>query len=366
MATGPNTGNYIKILRRRLNSLIQEARRNERALRRFQSLELHLMACDSLPDLLRLLLYQSRRSFGWDCTSLMLLDPGFEVQRLLEHSCDPATDFPDLFFLPSEAELIAQIGASHRPVLGGYDPQAHHLTFLHSSQPPASVAMLPLIRNEQPIGSLNLGSHDSDRFRRQAATDFLQHLAAVISVCLETATIRERLKHLGLTDPLTGVNNRRFFDQRLREEIARADREGSALSCLFIDIDRFKAINDAHGHQSGDQVLQKVARLIRAQLRNMDVVARYGGEEFAVLLARADRDNALEIAERIRQSIERHAFMLPLAPKLRVSASIGVAIYRPGETPLISGQIEALLLEQADAALYQAKRNGRNRVICHC
>lgn len=321
------------------------------------------MACASLPELLRLLLYRTRPSFGWDFTTLLLLDPEFEVRRLLERSCDPGRDLPDVIFATSEPELMKRLDAAHRPVLGIFDPQTHGPPFRHLGEQPASVALLPLSRHNRLTGSLNLGSRHRSRFRRHCATDFLQHLAAVVSVCLETSIIRERLKHLGLTDPLTEVSNRRLFDQRINEEIADVVDARSALSCLFVDIDRFKRINDSHGHQAGDEVLQQVARLIREQLRRSDVVARYGGEEFAVLLAHADRRSALEVAERIRQKVERHTFIPAAAAEIRVSVSVGVSTYTPSEAPRIVAQIRHQLIEQADAALYRAKREGRNRVV---
>lgn len=148
--------------------------------------------------------------------------------------------------------------------------------------------------------------------------------------------------------------------------MATAHKNDNPLKLLhrrLIDINRFKRINDIHGHQAGDEVLREVARLIREQLRNTDVVVRYGGEEFAVLLDRADRRNALEMAQRIRQVIADHDFVLAFAVKIWVSVRIGVATYTPGEAPLSTEQIRRKLIEQADAALYRAKREGRNRVI---
>ena len=363
MATAYKNDNKLKRLHRRLTALVGEARRNEHRLRRFQSLELRLMACPSLPELLRLLLYRARASFGWDFTTLLLLDPECEVRRLLERSCDPERDLPDVIFTSSEPELMTRFGGAHRPMLGSFDPPTHGLPFRHLGERPASVALLPLRRNNRLIGSLNLGSRHGSRFGRHCATDFLQHLAAVVSVCLETSIIRERLEHLGLTDPLTGVSNRRLFDQRINEEITDVIDARSALSCLFIDIDRFKRINDSHGHQAGDEVLQQVACLIREQLRRSDVVARYGGEEFAVLLGHADRRSALEVAQRIRQRVECHKFIPASAAEICVSVSVGVSTYTPREAPLIVAQIRQQLIEQADAALYRAKREGRNRVV---
>lgn len=361
VATAHKNNNTLHGLHRRLTRLVGEARRNEHRLKRFQALELRLMACASLPELLRLLLYRTRASFGWDFTTLLLLDPKCEVRRLLERVCDPDRDLPDVIFTATEAELETQLGGAKHPVLGSFDPQSHEATFRQLDRQPSSIALLPLIHDNRLIGSLNLGSRHDGRFERHCATDFLQHLAAVVSVCLETSIIRERLKHLGLTDPLTGVSNRRSFEQHINEAITEAIDTRSAVSCLFIDVDRFKRINDVHGHQAGDEVLRQVACLIREQLRRSDVVARYGGEEFAALLSHADLENALEVAQRIRLKVERHRF-ISAGTELRVSVSVGVSTYTPREAPPSVAQIRQKLIEQADAALYRAKREGRNRI----
>ena len=194
------------------------------------------------------------------------------------------------------------------------------------------------------------------------ATDFIEHLASVLSVCLENTLNIETMRRTSLIDPLTGVNNRRFLEQRIEEELGRSMRTRLPLSCLFLDIDYFKRINDSHGHQAGDHVLAVVAALIKKQLRNNDVLSRYGGEEFVALLSESDENSAGEIAERIRGSIaelvvEFNAQVMP------VTISIGAATFDPG----LVGRKSVLemandLIQSADAALYEAKREGRNRV----
>ena len=213
------------------------------------------------------------------------------------------------------------------------------------------------------IGSLNLGSESSTRFVEGAATDFLQRLATIVAICLENATNLERLKRVGLTDSLTGVNNRRFFDQRLIEETGRAQRTNEPLACLFMDVDHFKSVNDQHGHQLGDEVLRKIAGLIREQLRASDVLGRYGGEEFSALLVNADSDSAMEIAERIRAVIEKQSFSTPDDKLMSVTISIGVAILPAEFAEIASVKLSEDLVERADQAVYQAKHNGRNLVV---
>ncbi|WP_295444302.1 diguanylate cyclase [uncultured Thiodictyon sp.] len=164
-------------------------------------------------------------------------------------------------------------------------------------------------------------------------------------------TLNERLEVSALTDSLTGVPNRLYFDRMLDTSIAQAQRYGEALSLIMLDLDHFKQVNDTHGHGVGDQVLQDFTRVAQRQLRAPDVLARWGGEEFVVAAPRTDLDSALRLAERLRAAVEAHAF--PVIGTLTVS--LGIAEYRSDDTALT-------LLERADAALYQAKALGRNRV----
>jgi len=166
--------------------------------------------------------------------------------------------------------------------------------------------------------------------------------------------IRE-LESLSRTDALTGVGNRRAFDDALGHEIARAKRHGQALSLVMLDIDHFKHVNDTHGHQGGDEVLRVVARTLRATLRDGDVLYRYGGEEFAVLLPYAQGAGACTAAERMLRAIAAAPIDLRTG-QLHVTSSAGVATLSAADND------GASLVSRADAALYEAKKAGRNRV----
>lgn len=167
----------------------------------------------------------------------------------------------------------------------------------------------------------------------------------------------DKLKVLAITDPLTGCHNRLAFSQRFPEALAHAQRYGRPLSLVFCDVDRFKSINDNHGHPVGDQVLTAMGHCLRDALRaSSDWVARYGGEEFVLVLPETPLSQAQDVAERLRQQIEQTvAVALPDGRTLRVTASLGVAEYRPGER----GED---LLTRADEQLYAAKQAGRNQV----
>lgn len=168
-----------------------------------------------------------------------------------------------------------------------------------------------------------------------------------------------QLEHQAQTDYLTGLPNRGHFFKLASHELHRSLRYGGALSLLMLDIDHFKDINDQHGHQAGDLVLQTFAATCRACLRDFDIIGRLGGEEFAVLLPQTDSMQAFEAAQRLRQSIAETPTALADGQLIRITASFGV-------TSLSSESIDLDgLILQADKALYNAKRAGRNCVLAH-
>ncbi len=352
-----------QILRRKLHTFLSQARENEQKMRRFQEQELRLISTASLTELVQRVLFNYRTAFGLDVVSLVLHDPEYEIQRILEEEGVRLEEMEQLCFQHESDNLDNLFGISAEPQLGHYHVRDHQFLFAQDTIKPRSIALLPLVRYGNLIGSLNLGSEDGSRFVEGAATDFLQRLATIVAICLENATNLERLKRVGLTDSLTGVNNRRFFDQRLIEETARAQRTNEPLACLFMDVDHFKAVNDQHGHQLGDRVLRKIAGLIREQLRASDVLGRYGGEEFAALLVNANNESALEIAERIRAVIEKQSFATSEDQTMSVTISIGVATLPTKCAEIESDRLSEDLVERADQAVYRAKHNGRNLVV---
>jgi diguanylate cyclase (GGDEF)-like protein len=175
--------------------------------------------------------------------------------------------------------------------------------------------------------------------------------AQMMSLYAELAVRMRELDALATMDALTGIANRRAFQARLDAEIVRTNRYRSPLALLMLDVDHFKSLNDAHGHQAGDQVLQKMGRLLASSSRETDLVARYGGEEFAIILVNADKTAAHVIAERFRARIEAEPW-----PYRAVTASIGIASWKSADDSA------AEMIRQADQALYFAKNSGRNQV----
>jgi len=184
--------------------------------------------------------------------------------------------------------------------------------------------------------------------------------------------VQRKLEEQSITDSLTSLKNRRFFDERLHEEFRRAQRYGDYLSLIMIDLDHFKQVNDRFGHPAGDTVLREAAALIRASIRDPDICARYGGEEFAVILPKTHMTGALAVAERIWRELGAKDYVLgtggPGAPDaegaaartIRITASLGIAFYPSKD--ITSGE---LLLRFSDQALYEAKRAGRNTICLY-
>jgi diguanylate cyclase (GGDEF)-like protein len=341
-------------LRRQLQSLLEAAHANERKLDRFDALERRLIAVASMEELVQLLLGDCRQEFGLDAAELWLLDPDEELRRALPTL--PMIRPPRL--LDSHAPLKAVFGSLRSTRLIG--PGADEAVLAHAFGAEAgirSAALLPLIRQGLLIGSLHLGSRDPERYDTSSGTKFLDRLAAIAAIAIESMLNRERLRRAGMTDGLTGVHNRRYFDHRSLIEFSQAVRHRYPLACLFLDIDHFKAINDSQGHPAGDEVLRQVGGLILRSLRTGDLAARYGGEEFCLLLPRTDQAGAREVAERIRLMVQEAPFVTPEGGTVSATLSVGLAMLAPGATSF------AELLGRADRALYTAKHQGRNRTV---
>lgn len=351
----------IRELRRRIAALMDEAANNEKLLRRSQERELELLKAETMAQLFDAICNGLRTSYALEAVTLVLSDPQHEIRHLLIADNVNLEDFPQVLFTDGLIGMAPQFNSFHRPWLGPYMGCDHQLLFPGGTGL-KSVALLPLRRHDRLLGALNFGSVDEKRFSRHLATDFLAHLAVIASFAIENTINRARLVRSGLTDFLTGWHNRRYLNARLKEELARARRQGTNLTCLVIDLDRFKQINDQHGHLAGDMALREAAQRVDAHIRGSDAAARFGGDEFVVLAPAIAPEQAASLAERIRRSVCETPLTLPSGVQLNMTVSIGVAGITPTrDEPDLKGAAERLLAD-ADAALYRAKQLGRNRV----
>ncbi|GAB6067231.1 diguanylate cyclase [Methylothermus subterraneus] len=212
---------------------------------------------------------------------------------------------------------------------------------------------------EKPFKGLELLARIRSALRLKAEIEQRKRQAQeLIAVAEQLKRANEQLRQLSFHDALTGLHNRRYFDEFLEREFKRAQRSGTELALIMIDIDYFKSYNDRFGHQAGDQALRQVAATFRFVVhRSHDLVARYGGEEFAVVLPETAQPAALTIAESLRQRVEALRLPHPDSPFGVVTISLGLAVRQPKPKESLSQLIEA-----ADMALYHSKRAGRNRV----
>ncbi len=348
-------------LRKRIAALTDEAATNERVLKKTQQRELELLKADELPQLFETICERLMISYGLDIVTLMLGDADHEIRHLLLAAHLSAEHFPKVIFVDNAAGLTLHFQASKKPWLGAYSPVQHRSLF-GTINTLKSVALIPLRQKDKLLGTINFGSNDPLRFTQALATDFFAHLGMIASVAIENATNRMRLVQSGLTDFLTGWHNRRYLHERMKEEISRAYRNNTGIACVLLDLDHFKTINDQHGHLAGDVALREAALRINQQIRGGDAAARYGGDEFVVLVPAVSEEQAVTLAERMRQAVCATPLKLSADTHHQLTVSVGVALMKMDGRVIDLKSTAEQLLAEADAALYRAKQHGRNRV----
>ena len=222
-----------------------------------------------------------------------------------------------------------------------------------------SLLAVPMVHMDTLLGVMNFQRPEVAGFSPEEL-ELLMAVADQAAMAVKNARLHEETVLLTMTDPLTGVPNRRHLFSRLEAELARAERYGTPLSVLMVDVDHFKRLNDAEGHRVGDETLRTVCDVLRARVRKVDTLARYGGEEFMVLLPQTGKEGALEVGEKLRRAVlESPALASASQPTGHITISIGVASF-----PLDASAQEKLV-DCVDAALYASKRGGRNKVSAY-
>ncbi len=220
---------------------------------------------------------------------------------------------------------------------------------------------IPLSAHHETLGTLDLHhpkgmtAAELEKLRAKA-TSFAEQVALAI----RSLQLREQLRELSIRDPLTGLLNRRHMEESLLREISRATRTKQPLSVLMMDVDLFKHFNDTYGHEAGDHVLKEFGHLLQKQVRESDIACRFGGEEFTLILPEADCETASDIGNRIRSAVMDLQLVVGRQPLGRVTISGGIAVFPE------DGDTIQQLLARADEALYDAKKNGRNRIEGSC
>lgn len=352
-----------------LAALLKEARINEEKLIHLQAMEMKLLTADSFYEVCQTLIDDYRRQFNLRAVTLTLIDRGRQLHQYLEETEKEDADckLEDLksnVFFVSDYQEIAQLQAlRHEPLLAKLD-EPHERFFAEYVDDVESLALLPLMRKGELIGFLALGSVDPDRYSPDMATDFVSRLASIVAVCVQNAVHLEQVKLMGLIDPLTQQHNRRYFYKHMAQELKRAQRNSEQVSCLYIDVDDFKAVNDQHGHSGGDVALMHVARVVDYVMRESDVTARLGGEEFGVILPATNEAGAMDAARRLLQAFHEMPCEMGGGIEIPITVSIGVACCDTEDMIAEPNVLANKLVDQADKALYKAKHGGKDKAEC--
>ena len=260
--------------------------------------------------------------------------------------------------IPSGTGILGSVYASGQPLrvddaeryLTGHRRRARYRT--------NSFLVVPVRAGDETLGVLSLSDRlDDQPYSGRDAASIRALLAPAALALAREAASRDarRFLHAATIDPVSGLFNRRYFYARLGEELERAHRHGMSVALVMIDIDDFKRVNDEFGHVAGEVVIRDISEILRHSVRVFDVCTRYGGDEFAIMMPGIGSDNAASIAERIRHRLDTYQPNAPEFMRMRVTASIGLAV--------ATGGLARELVDQADRALYHAKSSGKNRVI---
>jgi len=245
--------------------------------------------------------------------------------------------------------VIGDIEAEYRRYVSSYED------LVVDGTAEKSLVFIPLLAGGRVVGMFSVQSHIPHAYDRRKV-EVLHAIGSYIAIAIENAGLFRRIRELAVTDALTGLSNRRRITEATEEAFRKAQRYELPTGFILLDLDHFKQINDTYGHDSGDAVLQILAKALSGQIRDCDLLGRFGGEEFVVLLPETGVEGARLLAERLRRTIEALEIVLPDGGTLRVTASFGVSAVLPGD-----GEGRAAL-KRADRALYRAKNSGRNGV----
>ncbi len=329
-----------------------ELRQRAEQLEAIHETSLDITAPHGLPTVLHKIVERATHLLGCASGGLYLCEPERrDVRCVVSYNTYQDYTGVTLRYGEGAAGIVAETG---QPLnIADYRVWSERAGVFDDDRPFGAVLNVPMIWQGQVIGVLTVNS--SERQFTQSDMTVLALFADHAAIAVENARLFDEVRRLAYTDELTGISNRRQLFQLGEREFARTQRYGRSLVALMLDLDRFKRINDAHGHAVGDQMLHAVAQYCLANIRAIDIVGRYGGEEFAILLPDTDLLGAVEVAERLRESIAI-ATIPTTHGDMRMTVSIGIACIGTQTRDLPS------LLDQADRALYAAKQAGRNRV----
>lgn len=279
--------------------------------------------------------------------------PSSELMEKVGHWGSPSAHCDS--FEPSSCWALRR-NAMHRMDVDGVDLICPHRQAVIQGNAPGYLC-IPLSGQGEVLGLIYLENRSPKLAVSKEAEQLAQSLSDQAGLAVSNLRLRETLRQHAIVDPLTGLYNRRFFDEAVRREFARAARRDSTIAFVIADADHFKGFNDNHGHDAGDLVLQSLAKEMQIHIRASDIACRYGGEEFVIVLPEATTETAVKRAEAIRAGIETLNIEFGGQSLGTITVSLGVAVFPE------HGANADTLFQAADRAMYRAKREGRNRVV---
>ncbi len=340
------------------DDLLRELKRTVDELQAFNDIGRTLTSTLEAKEVLQLIMQKVSEVLKPEHWSLLLLDE--QRQELyFEVAVGPRAERLKAARLPIGEGIAGWVARSGQPVLlddarpdARFSARFDEMTGLRTG----SLLAVPLRSKGRVLGVVELVNAGGGRSFSPEDLRTLSTLADYAAIAIENAHAFERIRELTFIDDHTGLYNARHLYRTLESEVARARRFGRCFSVIFFDLDRFKLVNDRHGHQAGSAVLKEVGEVLRGQLRAMDVPVRYGGDEFVVLLPEVDRVQAMTVAERLRRAIVETVYLAGRGLNVRITASFGVSTYPDdGATP--EG-----LLQLADQAMYRVKETTRDAI----
>jgi diguanylate cyclase (GGDEF)-like protein len=340
------------------HDLLRELKRTVDELQALNEIGRALTSTLDLPEVLRLVMGRTQDLLKASRFSLLLLDEATQELRF-EVAAGPGSEKLAAMRLPLGEGLAGWVARERQPVLVAdvkHDPRFAARFDAISGHATRSVIAVPLVSKGRTLGVIEVVSGEGERELNPEDLTTVQTLADHAAIAIENAQAFERIRELTIVDDHTGLYNARHLHRVLDAEVTRSERYGRPFSLVFVDLDKFKAVNDTHGHQAGSAALREVGEVLRAGLRETDIATRYGGDEYVILLPEADRAQAMMVAERLRVAVAGHAFLADRALSVHLTASFGVATWP------VDGRKAEELLGRADAAMYMVKGGSRDAV----
>ena len=339
--------------------LISSIERTRFEVGRFYEASRKLNEVLTLDEAYQVALESIRAIADYDFAAVTLYDDDTEEHRVVcveGHAAASKIPWEEITFAPNQGLISMVVKNRHYLPVGGQlrDRRSTVITDGQDFSAVSSLLVLPLIVQDQPVGTMVIAHEKPGQFPTERR-EMLEVVTNQVAVTIQNARLYSRMEDMAKYDALTKLANRRTFEQRLGEAMARHKRAGRTFALVLTDIDHFKSVNDTYGHPVGDEVLRHVGRTFTEQLREIDLPARYGGEEFVMILEDTDMEGARQVADRLRIAIGDLKFDTDKGP-LQCTISMGIAL-----GPWDSDEPHTLV-DLADQALYHSKENGRNQV----